>query len=197
MLRLTRRRYPELRLLPRHGAWSAPGRNHGRLGSSPSAVSAADAIVTRLGAEMASARCRSVCSVRQLCLTRRVRAHHKSDRYPQATLSGSTSDREFALLGRRGHSLCLSFATLGRLVSQTVQFRLHILEWTPQSPKAGERSGVFMRESNTLTFKLKKIQTATMKRRSLKAKSIEAAPTKARSPQVRAVVVTPTQPPGL
>jgi len=52
-----------------------------------------------------------------------------------------------------------------------------------------------MRESNTRVLKPKKIQTATMKRRSLKAKSIEAVPTKARSPQVRAVVISSTQPP--
>jgi hypothetical protein len=52
-----------------------------------------------------------------------------------------------------------------------------------------------MRESNTRVLKLKKIQTATMKRRSLKAKSIKAAPTKARSPRVCTVVISSTQPP--
>jgi hypothetical protein len=48
--------------------------------------------------------------------------------YPQATVNGSRSDRESELLGRRGRWL----------VSRTVQFRLHILERPPQSPKSGE-----------------------------------------------------------
>jgi hypothetical protein len=47
-----------------------------------------------------------------------------------------------------------------------------------------------MRESSTQTWKPKKLQTATMKRRALKLKSVEALPTKARSPQVRALVVS-------
>ena len=91
--------------------------------------------------------------------------------------------------------LCVSFTTVGGLVSEAVEFRLHTHAIPPQSPKAGEfERGALMRESNTRTLKPKKLQTATMKRRSLKLKSIEALPTKARSPQVRAPVISAPQP---
>jgi hypothetical protein len=56
--------------------------------------------------------------------------------------------------------------------------------------------GVFVREPNAPVVKPKQIQTATMKRRSLKVKSIEAAPTKARNPHLGVVVVS-TQLPGI
>jgi hypothetical protein len=53
---------------------------------------------------------------------------------------------------------------------------------------------VFVREPNAPVVKPKQIQTATMKRRSLKVKSIGAAPTKARN---LGVVVVSTQLPGI
>jgi hypothetical protein len=53
--------------------------------------------------------------------------------YPQDSKNGSRSDRESALLGRRGHSLCLSFAhsvvssvKLYNLDSTSAQFRLNL-----------------------------------------------------------------------
>jgi hypothetical protein len=118
--------------------------------------------------------------------------------YPQAAGNGSRSDRESALLGRRGTPFYVSVSqqsaasSAGRynLDSTPVQCR-------PSLRRPGIRSGAFMREANTRAMKPKKPQTATMKRRSLKLKSIEVAPTKARSPQVRALVVLPPQPPGM
>jgi hypothetical protein len=98
--------------------------------------------------------------------------------------------------GRRGHSLCLSFATRGgfavkpyNLDSTSMQFRLNL--------QGRGILGAFMRESSTRTLKPKKLQTATMKRRALKLKSIEVLPTKARSPRVRALVVSALQPSGM
>ena len=60
-----------------------------------------------------------------------------------------------------------------------------------------EAKTTLRRSGLTRALKPKKIQTATMKRRSLKAKFIEAAPTKAQSPHVRAVVISPKEPPGV
>jgi hypothetical protein len=77
--------------------------------------------------------------------------------YPQAAGNGSRSDRESALLGRRGAPLCLSFTTVSAFVSRAVNLDSTPVRCRPSLLRSGNSiGGVHDERSKYARFEAKK-----------------------------------------